>query len=153
MEPVTIIVAALVAGALSGIKNVGERAIEDTCEGLKALIRDRYRRVSVEMLENEPNDESRQDILQKDLIAVGADRDQELLSRATELLKAVREHDPETARDITVSLQEGEIEHDVDIDTLIAEAGSINVNAERVKVGGSFKVKNLRTGGGDSGNR
>lgn len=153
MEPVTIIVAALVAGAVSGFKKIGEQTVADAYENLKQLIQARYHRVGVGTLENDPESESRQEILQQDLMTTGANKDHELLAQAGALLEAIREHDSETARNITVSLRDGDIARDVDIDTLIAEAGSINVNAEGAKVGGSFRVKNLRTGGGDSGNR
>lgn len=153
MEPGTIIVTALATGAISGIKKIGEHVIEDAYRSLNTLIQTRYPSVSVGMLENDPESESRQEILQQDLIATGANKDHELLAQAGALLKAIRENDPETARNITVSLRDGDITRDVDIDTLIAEAGSINVNAEGAKVRGSFRVKNLRTGGGDSGNR
>ncbi len=97
IDPVTIIVGALVAGAAAGLKPAAEQAVKDAYEGLKTLIKDRYQRVHVEVLENDPNNESRQEILQEDLANAGADKDQELLNQARALLEAVKEHDPATA--------------------------------------------------------
>lgn len=39
MEPVTLIVAALVAGAAAGVKDTASSAVKDACDGLKGLVR------------------------------------------------------------------------------------------------------------------
>lgn len=43
MDPVTVVVAALVAGASAGVSNVGSAAVTDAYQGLKGLVLSRFR--------------------------------------------------------------------------------------------------------------
>lgn len=94
MDPITIIVGALVVGAKTGLTDVAGQAIKESYAGLKTLIKDRYQRAPVEMLESEPDDKGRQAILQQDLAKVGADKDPEVLEEAKKVLEAVEKQEP-----------------------------------------------------------
>ncbi|MBA2324940.1 MAG: hypothetical protein H0V92_13320 [Pseudonocardiales bacterium] len=89
MDPVTLIVAALAAGAGAGAKGIASAAVKDSYEGLKALVRRRLAgRASGEaaLREHEAAPETAGDALHTELVEVyQPDRDQELVAAAREL--------------------------------------------------------------------
>jgi hypothetical protein len=54
MDPVTLIVAALAAGAAAGLKPTAEQAVKDAYAGVKAFILNKYPSLSLEPLEQKP---------------------------------------------------------------------------------------------------
>jgi hypothetical protein len=99
MDPITIIVTALALGAAAGLKPTAERAIKDAYGGLKALVLRKYGKQgdtpkAVEAIETKPDSEPRKGVLKEELAAAGADRDQELVDKATELLKLLEDRSP-----------------------------------------------------------
>ena len=72
MEPVTIIVAALAAGAAAALKSTAEQAINDLYAGFKALIQRKYGIASVEALERKPDSEAKRTSVTEDLTDAGA---------------------------------------------------------------------------------
>ncbi|MBD2095943.1 hypothetical protein H6F90_12370 [Trichocoleus sp. FACHB-591] len=90
MDPITIILAALVAGAG---KAAGDAA-PDAYKGLKALIQKKFagKPVAEAMLEEHEKDpETYAAPLKKNLVEAGADEDEEILKAAQELLNQVKE--------------------------------------------------------------
>jgi len=99
MEPLTLLVTALVVGATEAVKSTAGQAIKDAYTGLKKLILDRYgskgdTAQAVAQLENKPDSPGRKAVAQEELQAAGADQDQELVSRAAELLKLLESAPP-----------------------------------------------------------
>src|SRR5262249_713862 len=99
MDPLTVIVTALVSGAAAGLKPTAERAVQDAYDGFKRLILDRYGKKgdvtqAVAQLERKPNSEGRKATLQEELAAAGADKDQEVIDRAVALLKEAEQRSP-----------------------------------------------------------
>lgn len=88
MEPVSIIVTALVLGAANGLKDVAEESIRDIYSGLKQLVTSRYTAVSaaLNMVESEPQSQLRQAVLEEDLEKAGAGADGDLLHTAKQLI-------------------------------------------------------------------
>jgi hypothetical protein len=96
MEPITFtaIVAALTAGAFVGIGKVGETALVDAYNGLKATLKSRFGDDSevvraVDTVEEDPKSDWRQGMLKEMLERAGADQDPEVRKAAEELRKQV----------------------------------------------------------------
>jgi len=96
MEPVTTaIIAALTAGASSGVTEAAKKAISDGYSGLKALISKKLAVHSdvtdaIEKLQAKPESAGRQQTLAEELKATNASADQELLDAAQSLLELIR---------------------------------------------------------------
>jgi hypothetical protein len=152
MDPVTLIVTALALGAAAGVQETAGQVVKDAYAGLKALVRRKYERVSVEMLENDPADETRQAIVKADLEKTAAGQDEEVLRQAQSLILLVGQHAPESAAAIDINLKEAEVAASVRLEELVATGtkAGVRVDAEKAKVGGDFEMKGVRaSGGGD----
>jgi hypothetical protein len=96
MDPVTAaIVAAIVAGLARGAGNVGENLIGDAYTGLKGLLRRKFGGDSqvakaVDELEAQPESDARKQVLAEEVKASGADRDDELVQAAKDLLERLQ---------------------------------------------------------------
>ncbi|MGK7893075.1 MAG: hypothetical protein AB4372_05425 [Xenococcus sp. (in: cyanobacteria)] len=89
MEPISLIVAALVAGAAKAASD----AAPDAYKGLKALIKRKFAgEPKAEMIleEHEQDPETYELPLKKKLAEAGADKDKEIIKAARELLKQVK---------------------------------------------------------------
>ena len=75
MDPISMIVMALVTGAAAALKPVTEQAIKDAYAGIKGLIQRKYGSVNVTMLEADPASKSRQDVIKQDLEKTNAKQD------------------------------------------------------------------------------
>jgi hypothetical protein len=108
MDPITIIVTALVAGAAAGLKPTAEKAIKDAYAGIKALIQRKYGDVGLVALEKKPESEAKQASVTEDLTDAGAGDDAELLEQAKALLDTIKQHEQQTAEAIGVDFEEVE---------------------------------------------
>jgi hypothetical protein len=98
MDPISLIIAALAAGAIAGVKDTAGQAVKDAYTGLKALLRSRFagnRRAEAALDQAERQPESDQALLAQHLRAAGAGRDEELIRAAQALLEQA---DPAGAR-------------------------------------------------------
>lgn len=87
MDYTTLLVTALIVGAVNATKDVAEQAVKDGYTGLKKLIQSRYKSVDVAQLEKNPESTARQEIIEEELTAVNASQDSELIQKAAELLE------------------------------------------------------------------
>lgn len=95
MEPISLILAALVAGAVAASKDVAEKGVKDAYEGLKALIKRRFadnKEANMVLDEHEKDPETYEKPLIKKLTEASVDRDAEILKAAEAVLK---QDDPE----------------------------------------------------------
>lgn len=90
MEPITLIMAALIAGSAAGVQSVASETIRDAYHALKGAILRRFGdrpevAVTLEKAEQKPDvwSEPLKEILQE----VGADREQEIVAAAAELMR------------------------------------------------------------------
>jgi hypothetical protein len=94
MEPVTsAVLAALAAGAAAAAKDTASVAIKDAYTGLKALVQRRFAgkpeaEVALKAFESDP--ETWEKPLSKSLAETGADKDEEIIQRADQVLKLVQ---------------------------------------------------------------
>lgn len=91
MDPVSLIVAALIAGAAAGAKDTAAAAVKDAYDSLKGLIRRRFRgrpdaAAELEQVERHAEDAD-QTSLRGHLQAAGADRDEEIIRAAQAVLE------------------------------------------------------------------
>lgn len=89
MEPVTLLLAALAAGATAGIKDTAGDAIKDVYKGLRSLIQRKFAgkpEAEVALAEHEEKPEVWELPLKDSLIETGADKDQEIIEAAEKLM-------------------------------------------------------------------
>ncbi|MCC5644002.1 hypothetical protein LC607_13805 [Nostoc sp. CHAB 5824] len=94
MEPISIIIAALGAGAIAAAKDTAGTAVKDTYQGLKTLIKQRFANQGkeddsniVDKHEKKLDSEAVKALLKEELINLGVDKDAEIIQLAQELLK------------------------------------------------------------------
>ncbi|MEG3436718.1 WD40 repeat domain-containing protein [Pannus brasiliensis CCIBt3594] len=97
MEPISVILAVLAAGATAAAKDTAGTAVKDTYEGLKKLIVKRFAEKGkaediaiVEKHERKPDSGAVKELLKEELIEVGVDRDLEVQKIAEKLLEIVK---------------------------------------------------------------
>lgn len=143
MDPMTIIVTALVLGAAAGLEPTAAQAVKDAYAGVKRLIQDRYDRVTVEMLENDPTDEARREIIKTDLEKAGAAQDEDLLRQAQALLDLIEKQEPEIAGAVGVNLADFTARN-LNIEDVAASGAGVNV--ERAELSEDMTIKKVRAG-------
>lgn len=147
MDPITLIVTALATGAAAGLKDMPAKIVADAYEGLKTLIKDKYKKDAgdaISDLEKKPASEGRKAVVREELEGAGADRDEDVLRQAQAVLKAVREHAPEAAEIVGVRLKDIEIGENLDIHNVISTGRG--VDAEGISVGGSMRIGGVQAG-------
>ena len=92
MDPITL---ALASAAVAGIAKIGEKAIVDAYEALKALLKAKYGPAhkivkAAEEVEANPASKTRPGTLNEEIVSAGADQDAELLKAAEELLAKLK---------------------------------------------------------------
>ena len=93
MEPISLIIAALVAGAAAAAKDTAGTAVKDAYEGLKTLIKRKFEGdpLGKGLVDAEPEKIKKGEELLKDSIKnAGADKDEEIVKAAQELLKQLK---------------------------------------------------------------
>ena len=90
MEPISLILAVLVAGATAATKDTAGAAVKDAYEGFKALIKKKFEKdaLAQAMVEAKPEDIKQSEVLLRNKITeAGIDQDVEILKAAAEILK------------------------------------------------------------------
>ena len=93
MEPVTLIVSALVAGATAALKEAASQAAKDAYAGLKALIKKRFAgkpEAEMALAQHEKKPEVWEAPLRDALAETGVDKDEAIVRAAERLLKLVQ---------------------------------------------------------------
>ena len=101
MDPITLIVTALAAGAALGVTDAASSAVKDAYAGLKALVERRFAgRLDAELVlakhENAP--ETWQAPLRAELGEAGADRDHDVVAAAQALMSLLDEAGARTGK-------------------------------------------------------
>lgn len=94
MEPISVIIAALGAGAIAATKETAGTVVKDAYQGLKSLIKQRFADQGkeddsniVDKHEKKLDSEAVKALLKEELISLGVDKDAEIIKLAQELLK------------------------------------------------------------------
>ena len=144
MDPISLIVTALVSGAAAGLKPTAEKAVKEAYAGIKALIQRKFGRVSVDMLEADPASAARQAVVKEDLAKANAGSDEEVLRQAKALLDSIASHDPEAAKSVGVDLEDIK-GASLKISDIIASGAGVKVR--KADIGGDIEIKGVRAGG------
>lgn len=142
MDPLSLVVSALVAGAGAAVKPTAELAVKDAYGSLKAYIQRRWQQVDVGALEREPARPLKQQLLREDLEHVDAGSDRDLLEQARAVLALVRAHDRDAARAGGISIEHLDAGANANIGDLLAE-GAIRVRD--VKAAQDINIRGLRS--------
>jgi hypothetical protein len=145
MDPVSIVVAALAAGAAAGLKDTVAGAIKDAYSGLKRLISQRYADVSTSGLEKKPESKDQQSALKESLTDAGAGSDADLLAAAKALREAIKVHDPGAFATVGIELSNIEAAS-LDIGDVNVAPGAKGLDADDLKVSGAVKIGNINAG-------
>lgn len=92
MDPISLLLTALTAGATASAKDTASQAVKDGYASLKALVIKRFagnQAAGTALAEYEKDEETWKKPLQKSLADVGADRDEAILQQAQRLLKHI----------------------------------------------------------------
>ena len=146
-----MVVAALAAGAVAGVKDTAAAIVKDAYNALKGVLSRRYPGVSTSGVEKKPESNTQQSALEESLTDAGAGTDSELLSVAQALLEAIKAHDPGAAATVGVDLSRIEA-GSIDISGVRAGEGSTGVRASDVKVDGAMSIRDVDAGGRQSEN-
>lgn len=106
MDPVSLVVSAVVLGASAGLKDTAAAVVKDSYAAVKGLLV--RRRVDVSAVEKKPDSKSKQDSLREDLADLdgGPDAvDDELLAAARGLVDAVAAQEPDAGAAVGVDLE------------------------------------------------
>ena len=144
MDPISIIVTSLVAGAVAGLKTTAELAVKDAYAGIKKLIQLKYGTVSLQALEQKPGSEAKRASIEEDLIGLGARDDKELLNQAIFLLDAIKLHDPDVAAKLNINLEEVDAVY-FKLNSAAAE-GDMNVGIKKSRFVGGIDLEGLTAG-------
>ncbi len=93
MDPVSMIVAALAAGATEATKDTVSQVVKDAYAGLKALIQSRFAnkpQAELALVEFEKDPDTWEKPLQKSLVAAGVDADETIIEHAQRVLQLVQ---------------------------------------------------------------
>ncbi len=143
MDPVSLIVAALAAGAAAGFKENATAAVKDAYGAIKRLLSSRYKNVVLDDLERKPESEAKRASVAEDLSDGGAQEDSELLDLARQLVAAVRESDSGAAAAIGIDLKNVEAEF-IHVGTI--RATGTGFRGEGLKLRGGLSVSNVEAG-------
>ncbi len=148
MDPVSLVVAALVAGAAAGLKDQAQSVVRDAYQVLKRLVFERHR-IDVEPLERKPGSAAKQDSLREDLADAQVGEDDEVLAAAQRVVDTVREHDAAAARAVGVDLDDVAAGF-IRISGVEVRGAATGVDLDRVQAGGGIVIENVRADRGDA---
>ena len=136
MDPLTIIVTALTAGAALAAKDVAGQAIKDGYTGLKTLIVRKFQNKpdvtqAVEQVEHKPESKGRQDTLKEELETAGAGNDAEIIEQAQALYDLIKKHEAATGDSYTATL--------VGSGAMAQGPGAVAAGSGGVAIGGSVQ--------------
>ena len=141
MDPVSVVLAALAAGALSGVGDAASSAVRDAYSGLKKILARRL--VDVSGVESRPDSLAQRTALEERLTDIPGAVDDELLAAAREVTEAVAAHQPALGTDIGVDLER--IRADF-LKIRGVESTGTGVRVRDAEVGGGIEIDEVRSG-------
>jgi|SRR5215472_14004129 len=144
MEPISAIAISLALGASAAAgTEIVNSLVRDAYGKLKDLVKGRYPRVSVDLLELALESQIRRAMVVEDLAASGAGQDVELLAAAHMLTQLIEQHTPGAANAIGVDLKDVSAANVCLHDIVAAGTG---VKIERGTFTGDINVRGVRSG-------
>lgn len=144
MEPITMVISALAAGALAGLKPTAEQAVKDAYAGLKELICRKWRKIDIALLESDPSSKPRQAVLRDELATTSCATDDEVLQRARILVEALTKHAPQALQAVGVKLEEIDVGGSVRLGQIVAQACGVDI--KKAKIAHDLEITGVRAG-------
>jgi len=146
MDPLTVIISALTAGAAAAAKDVVAQVIKDGYAGLKTLVVRRFGQkgdveTALEGVEKKPDSEARQGVLKEELEKAGAAQDTEVVRQAQALLALLQEHGLVSGPSYQATLKGS--------GAIAQGPGAVAAGAGGVAVGGGVTGSTIITGDGN----
>lgn len=146
MDPLTIIITALTAGAAAAAKDVVAQAVKDGYAGLKALVVRRFGwkgdvETALEGVEKKPDSQARQAVLKEELEMAGAAQDTEVVRQAQALLDLLQQHGLVSGPSYQATLKGS--------GAIAQGEGAVAAGAGGVAVGGNVSGSTIITGDGN----
>jgi hypothetical protein len=146
MDPLSILVMALAAGAAAGLHATAESVVTDAYHSLKSLIQRKFgQQDDIAALERNPGSKSRQDVIKEELAKTNAASDSDVLALAQAVLDAVRTSAPQAAATVGFSAKDIESASITLKDIIATGPGATGVIIEHVKTG-DIVVEGVRAG-------
>ncbi|MEO9778931.1 MAG: hypothetical protein ABJH07_00805 [Sedimentitalea sp.] len=138
------LVAALSAGAIAAGKDLGGTVVKDAYTALKTFISDRYKKAgaAVEALEEDPESDLEQQVLEKRLIKDNAAQDTDLADLTKTLLAALTDMKDDPQAQALFDFGKLEAAGSLELDNI--ETRGTVLKAESVTLAGDFKATNIR---------
>lgn len=148
MDPLTMVVAAISAGAAAGLQDTVTQALTDAYAGLKRLLTGRYPNANpaLAQLENKPDSQTKRDSLEEDLADAGAGGDTDLISAARKLIDVVEAQAGDVGPAIGVDLKRVQA---AALRLGTVESTGTGVKLEDGRFTGDITIENVRAGMGD----
>lgn len=149
MEPVTLIAAAVAAGAATGMGDAAKSVVTDSYTALKRLLSRKYGVIDAVVVdvENDPEEVVTRQYLARKLETAGAGSDLELLAAAEDVLRVVEENEAAAAAAVGITLTRLSAGSDITVTDIAAVGGAIT--ASNLNAGGSITISGLRTERGE----
>jgi hypothetical protein len=151
VDPVSLIVLAVAAGAAAGLKDSAADAVKEAYGALKRRILERHR-VDVSAVERKPDSEHKRASLKEDLADAGAGDDVELREAARRLLAEVAKHDPGAAQAVGVDLERVTAGF-ISIGDVDVRGAATGFKGRDVNVGGGIHIGDIRADSGGGSER
>lgn len=144
MEPVSIILTALVLGVAAAVKPTAEQAVKDAYQGLKTVIQDVYK-ISLANFESRYSSKAEQAALEEHLTESGAADNEKLLDEAKALVELIKAHDSQTITTIGVDIEGVETGY-IKAKKVFAATGSTGLKVRDSKVSKGMEFDDVSTG-------
>jgi len=142
MDPISLIVTALSAGAVAALESTVGKAINDAYDGLKTLIQRKYPSVDLKQIEEKPESAGRKMVVQEELEEAKAADDTELQQQAQLLLDAIKA-EPSSVTGVSLEEIEGA---SLKLADIIAQGagGATGVELKNSKFTGDIDIRGVR---------
>jgi hypothetical protein len=146
MDPISMLMTALIAGAAIAGKSTVELTVKDAYSKLKDIIQSKDSSLSISMLENDPASKERQKILEQDLKSLGIDNNEEVMHQAEILLKAIEEKAPEIAEEVGLRIEDVKVGASLRIQEIVSRSG-VGVEIKRSEITEDIDIGKIESGG------
>jgi hypothetical protein len=143
MEPITTILAALVAGASAAIEPLAGQVLTDAYQGLKTFIQTHYAKVGLSQLEESPDSQARRAVVAEDLVKAGGQKDGELLRLSKVLLDKLASQTPSHGKSTAVDIWRVKAAS-ITLEDIVGSEDAVRIR--EVESAGAIVVKNIRSG-------
>lgn len=142
MEPITIIISALVLGTATGLKSVSETGVKEAYQEIKKIIQGKYD-INLSGLEKKPDSNAQREAVKENLVESKANEDEDLLDKAKNLIDLIKKNQPELVEAKGLDLGEVEAEY-LKAKKIIAEGNSTAVKMDKVKILRGIELEDIQ---------